>query len=107
MSDLPTLFTAEPVDRDEAEQLAAVCKVLGEPSRLQILSLIIAYPGMYAAEIQTALGRLSQATLSHHLGRLVDAGLLAYEQVGTYIRYTVDRRALGDLADAIRPRRIR
>ena len=42
--------------------------------------------------------RLPQPTVSHHLKKLVDAGLLEREQRGTWAYYSLDRDAIARLA---------
>lgn len=73
---------------DEANYLAATFRVLGEPARLHILSLIAAQPNqeVCACELVEKLG-LSQPTVSHHLKVLYEAGLLSKERRGTWIYY--------------------
>jgi ArsR family transcriptional regulator, arsenate/arsenite/antimonite-responsive transcriptional repressor len=44
---------------------------------------------------------LSQPTVSHHLKKLVQAGLLHREQRGTWAYYSLDRDALGRLAGVV------
>ena len=74
----------------DAEQLAAMFRVLGEPSRLQLLSLIASQPTGAACvcELIEPLG-LSQPTVSHHLKVLFDAGFLTKERRGTWMYYRV------------------
>ncbi len=92
----------EPIDPDEAQELAAGFKLLADPTRLRILSLIANAPGgeMCACDLPKALGR-SQPTVSHHLSLLVDAGLLAREQRGKWAWFRVDRERVGVLSDAL------
>jgi ArsR family transcriptional regulator, arsenate/arsenite/antimonite-responsive transcriptional repressor len=75
----------QPVD---AAKLAALFRVLGEPARLQILSLLVAQPNREACvcELTEPLG-LSQPTVSHHLKVLYEAGLLDRERRGNWIYY--------------------
>jgi ArsR family transcriptional regulator len=75
---------------DEAIPLAAICRVLGEPVRLQMLSLIAAQPSreVCACELAQPLG-LSQPTVSHHLKVMYEAGLLKRERRGTWIYYQI------------------
>jgi ArsR family transcriptional regulator, arsenate/arsenite/antimonite-responsive transcriptional repressor len=72
----------------EAESLAAVFRILGEPARLQILSLIAAQPmgEVCACGLTEPLG-LSQPTVSHHLKVMDEAGLLQKERRGTWIYF--------------------
>lgn len=75
---------------DEAVNLAAIFRVLGEPARLQMLSLIAAQPSqeVCACELAEPLG-LSQPTVSHHLKVMHQAGLLERERRGTWIYYRI------------------
>jgi ArsR family transcriptional regulator, arsenate/arsenite/antimonite-responsive transcriptional repressor len=81
----------------EAAQLAALFRVLGEPSRLQLLSLIAAQPSgeVCGCELVEVLG-LSQPTVSHHLKVMYAAGILTKERRGNWIYYRIvpDRIAL-------------
>jgi ArsR family transcriptional regulator, arsenate/arsenite/antimonite-responsive transcriptional repressor len=76
--------------QDEAAQLAATFRVLGEPARLQMLSLIAAQPNreVCACELAEPLG-LSQPTVSHHLKVMYEVGLLGRERRGTWIYYRI------------------
>ena len=75
---------------DEAVDLAATFRVLGEPMRLQMLSLIAAQPSrkVCACELAEPLG-LAQPTVSHHLKVMHKAGLLERERRGTWIYYRI------------------
>ena len=77
-----------PLEEAEAEELAAALKVLADPARLRLLSLVAAAPTgeACACELVTPLGR-SQPTVSHHLKVLHEAGLLAREQRGKWVYY--------------------
>lgn len=96
-----TPLSEEPLAPAEAEQLAAALKVIADPARLRLLSLIQAQPDGEACvcNLQEPLG-LSQPTVSHHLKVLVDGGLLEREQRGrwAYFRVVPDQlRALRDI----------
>ncbi|MBE9140861.1 winged helix-turn-helix transcriptional regulator [Nodosilinea sp. LEGE 07088] len=75
---------------DEATHLAVPFRALGEPVRLQMLSLIAAQPNreVCACELAQPLG-LSQPTVSHHLKIMYEAGLLERERRGTWIYYRI------------------
>ncbi len=79
-----------------AEQLSA----LGHPVRLQVLRFVVQHgdQGASAGDIQAEVG-LAASTLSHHLKRLVDAGLLATRAEGTYHFYAADFGALRAVTD--------
>lgn len=79
-----------------AEQLSA----LGHPVRLSILRFVVkgGEGGSPAGEIQSHVD-LPASTLSHHLKRLVEAGLLKSRSEGTFHFYTADYTALKTLTD--------
>jgi ArsR family transcriptional regulator len=87
-----------PLERAEADQLAAALKVLAEPARLRLLSLIQAQPGGEACvcHLTEPLG-LSQPTVSHHLKVLLQAGLVEREQRGSWAFFRVRREPLAAL----------
>lgn len=92
----------EPIAPDEARQLATAFKVLGDPARLRILSLIAAGSAgeMCVCEMVEPLG-LSQPTVSHHLKVLHEAGLLRREKRGTWAFYAVVPESLEALREAL------
>jgi len=92
----------EPIHADEAEELAAAFKLLADPTRLRILSLIANAPDgeMCACDLPAAMGR-SQPTVSHHLSLLTDAGLLTREQRGKWAWFSVERDRVSVLRDAL------
>ena len=87
---------------DDANYLATIFRVLGEPARLQILSLIAAQHSqeVCACELVETLG-LSQPTVSHHLKVLYEAGLLTKDRRGTWIYYRILPEKLAMLRDAL------
>jgi ArsR family transcriptional regulator len=89
----PLLQTA--IDERQAEDLAGALKVLADPARLRLLSLIQAQPagGACVCHLTSPLG-LSQPTVSHHLRVLLEAGLVTREQRGTWAFYRVVPEAL-------------
>ncbi len=97
----PPLLTGR-LTSDNANYLAAIFRVLGEPARLQILSLIAAQPSqeVCACELVETLG-LAQPTVSHHLKVLYEAGLLTKERRGTWIYYRILSEKLAMLRDAL------
>ncbi|HMJ12307.1 MAG TPA: metalloregulator ArsR/SmtB family transcription factor [Polyangiaceae bacterium] len=79
-----------------AEQLSA----LGHPIRLAILRFVVqgGAEGIAAGEIQSHVD-MPASTLSHHLKRLVDGGLLKSRSAGTFHYYSVEYGALRALTD--------
>jgi ArsR family transcriptional regulator, arsenate/arsenite/antimonite-responsive transcriptional repressor len=80
----------EALSVDESESLAMTFKALADPVRLRLLSLIASVPEgeVCACEMTTPIGR-SQATVSHHLSVLADAGLITREQRGKWAWFKV------------------
>ena len=73
---------------DEAST-ATVFKALGDPARVRIVRLLESADGpVCACEFIPALG-LSQATVSHHLKKLTEAGLLEREQRGKWAYFSL------------------
>jgi ArsR family transcriptional regulator, arsenate/arsenite/antimonite-responsive transcriptional repressor len=78
------------LDAGEAEGLARALKVLADPARLRLLSLIQAQPSGEACVCHlTEPLDLSQPTVSHHLKVLLDAGLVEREQRGSWAYFRV------------------
>ena len=92
----------EPLDHTEADELAAAFKVLADPVRLRLLSLVATAPDgeLCACDVVDMIGR-SQPTVSHHLSILADAGLLAREQRGRWAYFRVDPDRVAVLRDAL------
>jgi ArsR family transcriptional regulator len=87
---------------DEAEATARVFKALGDPARVKILSLVAAAgEPVCACEFTPAL-RLSQATVSHHLKKLTEIGLLDREQRGKWAYFSLNAAAVEQLAALVR-----
>jgi ArsR family transcriptional regulator, arsenate/arsenite/antimonite-responsive transcriptional repressor len=87
------------LDEDDADELAAAFKVLSDPVRLRLLSLI-AGGEVCACELVEPLGR-SQPTVSHHLKVLHEAGLVDREKRGSWVWYRVVPERLAVLRDAL------
>ena len=71
---------------------------LGAEPRLQILRLLLAaHPqGLVAGEVQEELGTPA-STLSHHLEKLKQVGLVTVRREGTYLWYAADTDALREI----------
>ena len=96
--------TAGVLDEHDATELANVFKVLADPARLRLLSLVAAADGgeACACDLVEPVGR-SQPTVSHHLSLLVDAGLLSREKRGKWAWYRVVPERLAALRGALDP----
>jgi ArsR family transcriptional regulator, arsenate/arsenite/antimonite-responsive transcriptional repressor len=93
---------AGPLGPSEAQQLAAGLKVLADPARLRLLSLIRAQPDAEACvcHLTEPLG-LSQPTVSHHLKVLLEAGLVERERRGNWAYYRVIPQPLAALRELL------
>ncbi|WRK41852.1 metalloregulator ArsR/SmtB family transcription factor [Streptomyces venezuelae] len=90
----PPIVTAALSERD-AEIMAAMFKALADPVRLRLLSRVASHPNGEACVCDIADVGVSQPTVSHHLKKLREAGLLTSERRGTWVYY---RPAPGVLA---------
>jgi ArsR family transcriptional regulator len=85
----------------DAEATAAVFKALSDPARVRIVNLLArSAEAVCVCELTPAVG-LAQPTVSHHLKKLVRAGLLHREQRGTWAYYSLDREAMSRAADIL------
>ena len=86
------------LDEDEAVATAALFKALADPARVRIVNaLATGTEPVCACEFEPALG-LAQPTVSHHLKKLTDAGLLEREQRGRWAYFSLRRDAVEMLA---------
>jgi ArsR family transcriptional regulator len=93
---------AEALDDEDAEATARVFKTLADPARVKIVNLLAGSgEPVCACEFIPALG-LTQATVSHHLKKLTDVGLLEREQRGKWAYFSLKSDALEQLANLIR-----
>jgi ArsR family transcriptional regulator len=92
----------EPIKAAEAQELAAGFKLLADPVRLRLLSIIANSPDgqMCACDLPAILGR-AQPTVSHHLSLLTEAGLLSREQRGKWAWFKVESQRVAVLRDAL------
>ena len=92
------------LDESDAEELAGAFKVLADPARLRLMSLVANSPSgeVCACDLVVPLGR-SQPTISHHLSVLVDAGLLARERRGKWAWYSMVPERLAVLCQILAP----
>jgi ArsR family transcriptional regulator len=103
MSALPVLACCRPLaapslSDDEAAETARLFKALGDPARVKILNLLLAGgEGSCVCDLTDALG-LTQPTVSHHLKKLTEAGLLQRHRLGTSACFTLDPHAAARLA---------
>ena len=87
---------AEGLPPAQAEQLAGLLKALADPVRLRLYSRISATAGETCVCDLGDFG-VSQPTISHHLRKLREAGLIESERRGTWVYYRAVPAALAPL----------
>ena len=90
-------LAASSVTEDEAKATAALFKALADPHRVKILNMLAnAGEPVCVCELTPRLD-LGQPTVSFHLKKLCDSGLLLREQRGTWAYYSIDPEAINKL----------
>lgn len=90
------------LDEDQAQELAMAFKVLSDPIRLRLFSLVATAPGgeVCGCDLTAPVDR-SQPTVSHHLSILVEAGLLSREKRGKWAWFRAVPERVAILRDAL------
>jgi ArsR family transcriptional regulator len=86
------------VQREQAVRMAAVAKALGDPIRLQLVDVLRQHAGKVCVCELVPLFDIAQPTLSHHLGKLRQAGIVDSERQGLWAYYYVIPDALEELS---------
>ncbi len=84
---------------EEAEATAGLFKALGDPARVRIVNVLATSGGepVCICHLIEPLG-LAQPTVSHHMKRLLQAGLVEREQRGKLAYFSLKRDAVEKLA---------
>ena len=92
-------IAATSMTQEEAEATADLFRALADPARVRILNLLLSADGeICACDLAPGSG-LSQSTVSHHLKKLLESGLIRREERGTWAYYSVDQVAMARLRD--------
>lgn len=86
------------IARAQAERMAEVAKALGDPVRMQLVDVLRKHAGKVCVCELVPLFDLSQPTVSHHLKKLRDAGMVSSERKGLWAYYFVNPEALEELS---------
>jgi ArsR family transcriptional regulator len=86
------------IEREHAERMAEVAKALGDPVRMQLVDVLRKHAGKVCVCELVPLFDLSQPTVSHHLKKLRDAGIVGSERQGLWAYYYVKPEALEELS---------
>src|SRR3954454_9031772 len=91
----PLVYPA--IDADRAQRLAAIAKALSDPVRVQLVDVLRKHAGQVCVCELVPLFDIAQNTLSHHLKKLREAGIVGVERRGLWAYYYVTPEALEDL----------
>jgi ArsR family transcriptional regulator, arsenate/arsenite/antimonite-responsive transcriptional repressor len=86
------------IERDQAERMGEVAKALGDPIRMQLVDVLRKHAGKVCVCELVPLFDISQPTLSHHLKKLRDAGIVDSERQGLWAFYYVRPEAMKELS---------
>jgi ArsR family transcriptional regulator, arsenate/arsenite/antimonite-responsive transcriptional repressor len=86
------------VERHEAERMATIARALGDPIRLQLVDVLRKHAGKVCVCELVPLFDIAQPTLSHHLKKLREAGIVDSERRGLWAYYYVLPDALKELS---------
>jgi len=93
-----TPVAAPDITPEQAGTLAMIFKALADPHRVRIVNVLAnAAEPVCVCDFMPQLG-LAQGTVSFHLKKLLDVGLLEREQRATWAYYSLKRDALDKLA---------
>ena len=81
----------------DADRVAAVAKAVSEPLRVRILDVLRRSDEPVCQCELIALFEIKQSLLSHHMRKLVDAGLVDVERRHRWAYYSVSPQALQEL----------
>ena len=90
------------VEREQAVRMAEVAKALGDPIRLQLVDVLRKHAGKVCVCELVPLFDIAQPTLSHHLKKLREAGIVDSERQGLWAYYYVIPEALTELSSWLR-----
>lgn len=99
----PEADGAVPLLRADAEGLARTLRAVADPTRLQLLSVVIGSTEGRATigQLADALG-LRQPTVTHHARILVEDGVMHRERVGKFVWLSIAPDRLPAIADLLR-----
>jgi ArsR family transcriptional regulator len=90
------------VTTEDADRLAAAAKALSDPIRVQLVDVLRQHAGQVCVCELVPLFDVSQPTLSHHLKKLREAGIVGVERRGLWAYYYVVPDALKELSAWLR-----
>ena len=94
------------VNSEEYEEVSRILNVLGNKSRIAILAVMAKYKEVCACELQPALG-MPQPTITTHLRKMYDVGLLKRKDVWKFSYYFVNPEYEGLVSNILRNKEVR
>jgi ArsR family transcriptional regulator len=93
---MPTLSSKK--NTEQIAKFADMFSAMGTDARLRIMQLLLsAHPeGLVVGEIQSELD-IPNSTLSHHLDKLRNEGLVVVSRESTFLRYSANTEALQEV----------
>ena len=91
-------LAAPVLSEEEAQATAEIFKALADPARVRIVNLLATSGEPVCGCELTEPLNLAQPTVSHHLKKLTEVGLLEREQRGKWAYFSLDRDAVLKLA---------
>jgi ArsR family transcriptional regulator, arsenate/arsenite/antimonite-responsive transcriptional repressor len=89
------------LSQSDAEVMAGMFKALGDPVRLRLFSNVASSEGGEACVCDIQDVGVSQPTVSHHLRKLREAGLLESDRRGSWVYYRVAPGVLTAMAQML------
>ena len=92
------MLTTSKKNAEQVARFADMFSAMGTEARLRIMQLLLsAHPeGMVVGELQEEL-EIPNSTLSHHLDKLRNEGLVQVRRESTFLRYTANTEALQEV----------
>ena len=81
---------ADPLPETQADELASLFKALSDPTRLQIIHILAAATEPVCVCDFTAAFDLGQPTISHHLAKLRESGIVTSFKRGIWAFYLLN-----------------
>jgi DNA-binding transcriptional ArsR family regulator len=84
----------------EGPDIARIAAAIGDHGRAEILAALMADRALTASELGNLVG-VTKSTISAHLSKLVDVGLLAVEQQGRHRYFRLANADVGELLESL------
>lgn len=93
--------TIESQDTEKFHEISRILNVLGNKTRVAILEVMEKYDEVCACELRPALG-IPQPTITTHLRKMYDIGLLKQKEIWKYSYYSIDPKYKGLVSDILK-----